>query len=253
MPDEKKEITSEEQLNGAEGTPNTKPAEGAEASNKEKEDEWFVPGKYRTQADAIKNQDKQLFNVANTLNRLNEVIAELKAGKPAPTTGSPEDKGASQEELQEAWDQLFRENPSAAMLQWEARREADRKTEEENRKKALKDEVKGEVKGEIVWQTFLDNNPEVNNKEKVDEIVEVLRDYPRLARRKDAFLVAKEIVLTEGETLDDKVEAWYRKDKKAEENKPPKKPVVVPSGGTNKGEGSQPNDNYAVFKKAVSG
>lgn len=121
---------------------------------------WLIPGKYRTEKDAIENQDKQLGGLAKSMSDIKTTLERI-ANNPTPRQEEPPaDGGLSQQEIAEKWNLEFQNNPVEAMQKWEVMQEKNREDARVEERKRIKYEVKQELTGQMTWEGFVKVNPE---------------------------------------------------------------------------------------------
>lgn len=168
---------------------------------------WFIPGKYKTQDDAIKNQENRMGGIAQQLDQLLKKLDEPQKPQPGngdkptgdinPTTGQT----YTQQEIVQQWNEYFTADPVNAQISWD-------KMMGDRRQKEVTESVTRDVIRNITWSAFLAANPEMNSPEKIGEVQTIIQSFPFLAKKPDALLVAKAIALAPGENLEDKYAAY---------------------------------------------
>lgn len=214
----------------------SKPGEEGEDQSK-----WFIPGKYKTQGEAIKNQENRMGGIAQQLDQIGKKLDQI--GKPAkeepvvtatgelnPETGKP----YSQQEIMAQWDAYFLEKPTEARIAWD-------KMVAEQQSKGLTDNITKNVIRNMTWAAFLSSNNDMNNPEKIQELQTILQQIPFLANKPDALMQAKAISLASGETLEEKYQSYLLSEKGKPATQPPAAPAPQLPGqqAVNKGGGGK--------------
>ena len=217
-----------------------------------KEEVWFDKGRgYKTQEDAIRNQDKivsglsgKIGSIESTINKMFDKISSMPANsvvaqnaKINPVTGKEQTLDESKEQIKEmflkdeteALDMYFDNigaNKLKGMIQ-EAIKEAT---------PAIKAEAIKEAKNNITWDSFLANNKELidpatnlADPAKLQTMREAFAQFPELEKHPNALVEAKEIALSPGETTADKIFNWRKGKESGEPAKEVSKiPAAVP-------------------------
>jgi len=184
-----------------------KPPAGTEKPEEEADDptKWFIPGKYKTQEDAIKNQESRMGGIAQQLDQIIKKFdqkpqpgnGDKPTGDINPVTNQP----YSQQEIVQQWNDYFQSDPVNAQISWD-KMMGERQTE------TLTKDITNNVIRNITWSAFLSANPEMNSPEKIQEVQTIIQSFPFLSKKPDALLVAKAIALAPGDNLEDKYAAY---------------------------------------------
>jgi hypothetical protein len=234
--------------------PEEKPEDKPQVPEPKKEEPWFVPGKYRTQEDAIKNQDKALGGLAKTIDDVKKTLEKIAANERREPEPTPADGGKTQAEIAAEWDELFATEPRKAAELWYQMKENQRKKNESAEIGNTKAAIKQEIIGEITWNDFIRLNPEMANPDNVAQMREVFETFPKLGKQSDGLVIARDIILSEGETLEDKYAAYVVKKKSVPQKETPITPAPPPVPG--QGAIARPSikkleDSWSLFEPAL--
>lgn len=198
-----------------------KPGEEAAARKKDPQADWYKPGKYRTQADAIEALDKERGRLASEVGQMKKMMAELvkQTAKPEEKRDTNPETGRqyTQEELHQQWNEFFERDPVGARIAWDKMQADIKAKEREEERQREREELKREIARSMTWEGFVAQNPEFSDEEKIAQLRQLFAEFPSVGNRKDGLMAGKEILACEGETLEDKYIAWKIKERETKQ------------------------------------